>query len=395
MSKFVPPLAILLIIAALMGDEFAFSLIYLFLGSILLGSWWTRRSLAQVVYNREYDDHAFLGEKIEVCLKITNRGWLPLPWVRIHEGLPVALSGPDSFQSVISLGPSSETRLEYSINARKRGYYSIGPMFISSGDILGLGSSLRFEGGIENLTVYPKIVPLTAIPIPSSSPQGTLRHTQPIFEDPTRVMGKRDYVAGDSLRRVDWKSTATTGRMQVKIFEPSIALETVIFLNLKAEDYHYRARIDSTEFAIVVAASISKWVVDKGQSVGLSVNGVDPVMDDRTPRFVPSRKGKGHLMRILETLARVEVSDELPAFSKVIQSQRYHLSWGTTLIVITSQVEDDLLDELYQARRAGQNVIIVLAGYVVASQEIQHRASFYGIPVTLFANEHAMDVWRS
>jgi uncharacterized protein (DUF58 family) len=304
------------------------------------------------------------------------------------------LSGPESFQRVTSLGPHGEARLEYTLDARKRGYYSVGPIFISTGDILGLGSSIRVEGGSENLTVYPKIVPLTSVSIPSSSPQGTLRHTQPIFEDPTRVMGKRDYVAGDSLRRVDWKSTAATGRMQVKIFEPSIALETVIFLNLRAEDYHYRMRIDSTELAIVIAASISNWVVSKGQSVGLSVNGVDPLMADKLPRFVPPRKGKGHLMRVLETLARVEVSENLLTLPQAIQNRRYHLSWGTTLIVITSQVEDDLLDELYQARRSGQNVVLVLAGYVVASQEIYHRASFYGIPVTLIANERDMDVWR-
>ena len=98
----------------------------------------------------------------------------------------------------------------------------------------------------QYLTVYPRIVALNSIQIPSRSPQGTMRHTQPIFEDPTRVLGKREYVAGDSLRRVDWKSTAVTGRLQVKLFEPAISLETLIFLNLNAEDYHYRSRIDST-----------------------------------------------------------------------------------------------------------------------------------------------------
>jgi uncharacterized protein (DUF58 family) len=377
MVRFVLPLITLIFIAAFMRDDFAFSLVYLFLGTILLGSWWSRKSITQVDYKRQFNDHAFIGEKIKVNLELRNQGWLPVPWVRIHEGLPVALSGPDSFQRVTSLGPRAETRLEYTLEARKRGYYSVGPIYISTGDILGLGSSLRMEGGAEYLTVYPKIVPLTSVTIPSSSPQGTLRHTQPIFEDPTRVMGKRDYVAGDSLRRVDWKSTATTGRMQVKIFEPSIALETVIFLNLRAEDYHYRMRIDSTELAIVIAASISNWVVDKGQSVGLSVNGVDPLMSDGSPRFVPPRKGKGHLMRILETLARVEDYENLATLPQAIRSQRYHLSWGTTLIVITSQVEDDLLDELYQARRSGQNVVLVLAGHVVSFQEIRNRASFY------------------
>jgi len=71
-----------------------------------------------------------------------------------------------------------------------------------------------------------------------------MRHQQPIFEDP-HAYGKRDYVASDSLRRVDWKASASTGRLQIKQFEPSIALQTVIFLNLNGSEYNTRNRIDA------------------------------------------------------------------------------------------------------------------------------------------------------
>ena len=37
----------------------------------------------------------------------------------------------------------------------------------------------------------------------------------------------------------------------------------------------------------------------------------------------------------------------------VVREQYHHLSWGTTLLVITGAAGHDLLDELYQARRAG------------------------------------------
>ena len=182
---------------------------------------------------------------------------------------------------MLTLSPRARENFEYTLEARKRGYYPIGPLFISTGDLLGLGGSdLHNEGETEYLTVYPKVVPLAQLKIPSRSPLGTLRHTQPIFEDPTRVMGKREYVAGDSLRRVDWKSTATTGRMQVKLFEPSIAIETVIFLNLDGPSYHYRSRIDAAELAIVITASIANWIVEKGQTVGLYTNGEDPIAAD-------------------------------------------------------------------------------------------------------------------
>ncbi len=228
--------------------------------------------------------------------------------------------------------------------------------------------------------------------IPSQSPQGTLRHTLPLFEDPTRVFGKRGYISGDSLRRIDWKSSAASGRLQVKLFEPSIALETCVILNLNAEDYYYRSRIDSTELAVVIAASISNWIVDKKQRVGLLVNGRDPLTADGKPQTIPPRKGKRHLMRLLETLARVEITVN-SAFGSLIQRQRYQLAWGTTLIVITGRIGNEVLDELYQARRWGQNAVLILAGRDSSADAIRRRAKILGIPVFSIATERDLKIW--
>lgn len=398
-GDYLPLLIFLIFVAAFLRDDFAFTLVYLLIGVFLLGSWWSRRAITGVTYKRTFYNHAFLGEQIKVELEINNTRWLPVPWLRIREGLPVQLSGPDSFNRVLTLTPRAREDFEYSLEARKRGYYPIGPLFISTGDLTGLGGGeLKNEGETEHLTVYPKIVPLTQLKFPSRSPLGTLRHLQPIFEDPTRVMGKRDYVAGDSLRRVDWKSTATTGRMQVKIFEPSIALETVVFLDLDAPNYHYRSRIDATELAIVISASVSSWIVEKGQTIGLFTNGEDPLAIEGQAQFLPARRGKGHLMRVLETLARIQTIDSAALgrsenLAKQIQNQRVHLPWGTTLIVITGSVDDVLLDELHQARRAGQNAVIIISGRAVGVKEIQSRASYFGIPVIPISTEDELERW--
>jgi uncharacterized protein (DUF58 family) len=228
--------------------------------------------------------------------------------------------------------------------------------------------------------------------VPSYSPQGTLRHTLPLFEDPTQVFGKRGYTAGDSLRRIDWKASASTGQLQVKLFEPSIALETCVLLNLNAEDYYYRSRPDTTELAIVIAASISNWIIGKKQMVGLMVNGHDPLTEDGKSQFVPPRKGKRHLMRLLETLARVELADN-SGFVPLIQRQRYQLAWGTTLIVITGEAGDDVLDELYQARRLGQNALLILVNRDTSDEASRRRAKILGIPVFSIATERDLSIW--
>lgn len=393
MGTFLPLLILLLFIAAFLRGDFALTLIYLVVGALLAGLWWSRRGVTQLEAKRHFQNHAFLGDRVHVELRVHNKGWLPLPWLEVRETLPVALVGPNSFQSVIHLGPRASANFEYSLDARKRGYYPVGPLSITTGDILGLSDSLQIQIQPEALVVYPKIIPLTTVDIPSQSPQGTLRHTLPLFEDPTRVFGKRGYHSGDSLRRIDWKSSASSGRLQVKVFEPSIALETFVVLNLNAEDYYYRTRIDSTELAIVIAASVSNWIVDKKQIVGMMVNGRDPLTSEGRPSAIPPRKGKRHMMHLLETLARVEMIEN-SALAPLLQRQRYHLAWGTSLIVITGRLSDTLLDELYQARRAGQNALVILAGIGETGDDAAHRrAVAFDIPVLSIATERDLNIW--
>jgi uncharacterized protein (DUF58 family) len=386
-------LIVLLVVAAVMRDDFALTLIYLFVGAFVLGTWWSRKSINQLECKRKLNERAFYREKVNVKLQLRNRGWLPILWINLRDSLPVALSSTTSFKSIISLGPYEKTEFTYTLQGRKRGYYPIGPLTMTTGDILGLGNPVNANIPIQHLTVYPKIIPLTSVEIPSRSPQGTLRHTQPIFADPTRVLGKREYVFGDSLRAVDWKSTAITGRLQVKLFEPSIALETMIFLNLNAEDYPTRHQIDSTELAIVVAASLANWVISKQQTVGIKINGSDPLTEDNLPQYIPPRKGQAHLIRMLETLARIQSTHD-SSLTEMIQRQRYHLSWGTTLIVITGQAKEELIDELYQARRSGKNTVLILVGPVAYAQDIRKRAEHFGIEVVSILNEHGLDIWR-
>lgn len=393
-KNYFPLLFFLIILAALFQDDFSFTLLYLFFGAYAFSTWWSRRSLKGIRFNRSFITRAFIGEDVHIKLEIKNNGWLPIPWIRIHESLPVELSGPDSFQYVTNIGSRTHKVYNYQVKARQRGYYPVGPISFWTSDILGLSTSdLRVEGASEYLIVYPKIIHLTKVAFPSKSPLGTMRHHQPIFEDPTRVIGKRDYLPGDSLRRIDWKSTAMTGRMQVKLFEPSIALDTVILLNLNAEDYYQRTRIADTELAVVIAASIANWIVGKQQSVGIMVNGIDPLGKDENPEFIPSRTGRNNLMRVLDVLARIKVG-KCPDFTEKLRYQRSSLSWGTTLTIITGSANEELIDELFQAKRSGLNVSLILAGTVPASREIVHRAGFFGIPSVNIPRERDMDIWR-
>jgi uncharacterized protein (DUF58 family) len=392
-SFFLPLLIGLLVLAALLRDDFIFSLIYLFTGAYALGRWWNYRAIASLRVSRTLASKAFIDEEISVTLEISNRGILPVVWVRLHDSLPIELSTPNFFRQVIRLGPYERVQFEYTLYTRKRGYYTIGPLSVQSSDILGLNNLSKRDSLCNYLTVFPKIIPLSNINLPSRSPLGTIRHYQPIFEDPSRVLGKRDYMAGDSLRQVDWKTTAVVGRLQIKQFEPSISIESCIFLNLNNQEYDSKTRYAITELAIVVAASISNWIISKRQSVGLIANGIDPLSETGKPQSLPAHKGRSHLLRILEVLARLQ-SGEIDPLVTLIRQSSPQLSWGTTLIIITGQVDKKIFDTLSQACRRGQMIVLVLCGPVRDIQEIQSKVKYYGFPLYHLMNEQDMDIWR-
>jgi uncharacterized protein (DUF58 family) len=383
----------LLGVAIFLTEDFVFLLMYVFLGVFLVSRWWGARALKRVAVQRVFEPRAFLGEQVKVRLRMVNSSWLPLAWLQVRESLPVGLGANGPFQRVTTLAPKGQVEFFYTLECQKRGYYAIGPLDLYAGDVLGAAPVQQFKLEVDHLTVYPKIIPLTRLRLPSHAPLGALRHTQPIFEDPSRILGKREYAAGDSLRRVDWKATAASGRMQVKLFEPSIALETTLFLDLDASTYTLRGRYDVSELAIIVAASLANWLVGVRQSTGLVTNGADPLFDHQPPPPLPPRRGRGHLLRILENLARVKAADTLP-IAELLQQHTAHLSWGATLVVITSRIDDALFDALFKVRRSGANAFLIQCGPAADFEQIRHKAHYFGYPIHQVLDERDLDIWR-
>lgn len=387
-------LLLLLLTAILLQRDSVFAVIYLFVGALVLGRWWNERVLKSLSLAREWTPRAFIGEESKVRLHIHNTSFLPLGWLHVYESIPPQLAAPNSVNRIISLGSNGSVVLDYTLHALKRGYYKLGPLSMSTGDLFGLNPDGCRRIDEEYFTVFPRIISFNWLNLPSRSPLGTLRYNQPLFEDPARVLNKRDYVSGDSLRSVDWKASAALGRLQVKQFEPSIALQTSIFLNLNSLEYPPSARLDASELGIVIAASLANWVISQKQTVGLVTNGEDMLNPDSTVVTLPIRKGQGHLLRILELLARIQVRDAI-SLEDVLQREAPDLPWGTTIIAITGNIEDTLFDALFQARRYGLNILLIIVGRIPNARSVQKRAEYFGISVYIFQSEHDLDVWRS
>ena len=108
------------------------------------------------------------------------------------------------------------------------------------------------------------------------------------------------------------------------------------------------------------------------------------------PGNAGSRAGMPLFLRLLEILARAQTSEDAPALTDLLANQIAGLPWGATLILITSQADDSLLDSLFHARRAGLNAVVILVGHGQGFSAFRSRAGRFGFTVYEVARERDM-----
>ena len=227
----------LLIIAFLFRVDFIFYIIYVVFGVYALNRWLVPRNFKKLLILRQYSSHGFIGDLVTVQVNITNLSRIPVPWLLIRESVPVTLKREEGIKKVISVKGKERRQFTYKIQATRRGYYRLGPLSLSLGDLFGF-TKIAGQVNPDYITIYPKIIPLRELGLTSNLPFGTVPSKQKIFEDPARPIGVRDYQIGDTPRHINWKATAKQRKLLVRTHQPAISLESFILLNLNQDEYH-------------------------------------------------------------------------------------------------------------------------------------------------------------
>ncbi len=373
---------------------------------------WARYCLRDLYYRRQFSEQrALFGEEITLSLSIENAKLLPLPWLETEDSVPRSLLFPKgdmhvSFRSNAAMlenlfSPRWYERItrRYTIRCNARGVHTFGPTTLRSGDVFGFLSREASLPNWQYLLVYPLVLPLTRFGLPARHPFGDHRAPRRLLEDPSRVIGVRDYAYGDEMRRIHWKATARTMQMQSKIYEPTTTYTLVLFLNVVSQlDAYYGINPEVQELCICATASIADWAIDQGYAVGLYANtimympevglsadaGEDPGQVNGEPGEQEQLPGQGlkaaleaqlkrrriHLppasseeqrKRIMEVLARIQ-SYFGSTIEDVILTERTRLPAGATIVVATSTISDLLLDAVARVRQSGHAVTILYAG---------------------------------
>lgn len=192
------------------------------------------------------------GEPGTGLLEVTNLGSLPLGSTVVEveidprAGLaPVALRVPQ-------VAAGSAAAAEFEVPPLPRGVLRVGPARTRRTDPLGLALSRTTWAPPVDLYVRPRMVAIDALGV------GFVRDLEGTPSDEISMSdlafhALREYVRGDDLRHVHWRSSARTGELHVRQYHDTRRSHVVVLVDDRLDAYAGRAEF---ELAMSVAASM-------------------------------------------------------------------------------------------------------------------------------------------
>ncbi|MCW2833168.1 MAG: hypothetical protein JWN68_1121 [Nocardioides sp.] len=265
---------------------------------------------------------AVAGERVEISLTATNNGrlslWQPLVSMPVGER--------DSWLRMPTLPPDGQGSHEFAVDDLERGVLDVGPATAVRSDPLGLlRRSVRWCAPVE-LFVRPRMVLLSTLG------SGQVRDLEGVPSDRMSMSdlafhALREYVPGDDLRHVHWRSSARAGELLVRQYHDTRRNHATVVLDARATSYRTD---DEYELAVSIAASLIMCAAREEYDVSL-VSGTEAVIG------LPGGT-------VLDGTCRVQRQRDAEPMAPAINRAVVLVPETSLLFVVTGAGADDLED---------------------------------------------------
>ena len=268
-------------------------------------------TLRKIALTRRFPKHLFAGQAAPVALDILNAKKRIASLSLLIEDLSQQ-NAAGHRRYVLKIAPQQTHTLTYPATFPQRGLHLPGKIRISTRYPFGFFlKSTTFTEVDETVLVYPKVERL------SSSEQASLAFSD--GEAGARrkgggeeFYGIREYVPGDTLARISWKSTARTSKMMVREFELDRKKQILVVLDITPPSPLPPDAAERMERAISVTASYLMFFSKHDYTLQLA-----------TPAEAsPPDKGEHHLFLLLRMLALLQppMASDQPRFAATCRS---------------------------------------------------------------------------
>ncbi|MEA3149647.1 MAG: hypothetical protein QOD56_586, partial [Gammaproteobacteria bacterium] len=110
----------------------------------------------------------------------------------------------------------------------------------------------------------------------------------------------REYSPGDEVRTIDWNVTARAGKTFVKKYTEERELTILLLVDISASGNFGSTALSKRDFAAELASVLAFSAIRNSDKVGLLL------YTDRVERYLPPKKGRRHVLRIVREILGFE-----------------------------------------------------------------------------------------
>ena len=110
----------------------------------------------------------------------------------------------------------------------------------------------------------------------------------------------RNYQYGDDVRNIDWNVTARTNEPFVKVFEEEREMTVMLLVDVSRSSFFGTVNQFKQEIITEISAVLAFSAIQNNDKVGVLF------FSDKVEKFIPPKKGKSHILRIIRDLIDLE-----------------------------------------------------------------------------------------
>lgn len=320
-------------------------------------------ALRGLQFSRELPPTAWEGEEGDIVYVAQNQTRVSRFFLTIHEPFPNWIVSADTEPPLFNVAAYDTARVTHRVRYLKRGVYTVSGFDVTAMDPLGVFAFTRRNPCDGEIVVYPLPQEMRPLPLSGSERYGFQEFTALALRgSSTDPDGVRQYAPGDPLRRIHWRQTARTGKLNVIEFEETQTVNLAIVLDAQQGTEYGKDTETTLEYAVRLAASIAHQATQKG--IGIRLVTAPSLMEEANSSAGAalraasvSGRGQDHLFLIFDALARVEAKGS-ESIGAVVREAVGAIQPGTTLVILTSRCDRTLPASLTRYAAHGANILI-------------------------------------
>ncbi len=110
----------------------------------------------------------------------------------------------------------------------------------------------------------------------------------------------REYQPGDDIRAIDWNVTARFNHPYIKVFEEEREMTVMLIVDVSASENFGTQKQLKKDLVTEICAVLAFSAIQNNDKIGIIF------FSDRIEKFIPPKKGRSHILRIIRELINLE-----------------------------------------------------------------------------------------